>query len=534
MYVKCCVPGCTSRREHVLLHKFPKSKKRVQKWLDFINCDALRQLPMIDLMGRSVCHKHFEKRFVSQKSHLLCTAYPTLFSDSEMTSGIPLKQVKETVNPLEEHRYVKRIHEDHNYFNQDSHDSVISKQTGENIPPTNENQEDTICDEKTDKSKHKRRRYSNVSQNLRSTSPDKTSDNESSEINNSATATNTVDIQYVMNDLPGSDNFSYSVEGVIIDNILSPVQMLDDFNAKLNSLPVFDPSNKQLRIDDWIDKMEEFAVLYEWSDEQLLDYAIPKLSGLAKIWYDSICSLDYNWLKCKKELLKQFPAYDNYAQILREMLETKAALKESLELYYQDKIKLLNRCDITGKKAVDCLLDGIEDKELLYRAQVACYSEPEELLDFFKSVKIKDPNFQYNLLEIPMDNSETLNNPNQLNLPETPNEKCIVPIAVNCHPTSCCVDFNSHNTLIRVTDFIELDIPYSTDDLPLLYGLDGFLIEPLGKAIVDIQVQTVKTSIEVFIVADELLNYPILLGRNFIEQAGVLMVKTDERMWTGY
>ncbi|KAI8437110.1 hypothetical protein MSG28_010461 [Choristoneura fumiferana] len=36
-----------------------------------------------------ICQKHFEKRFISSKSRLLVAAYPSLFTEDEISSGIP-------------------------------------------------------------------------------------------------------------------------------------------------------------------------------------------------------------------------------------------------------------------------------------------------------------------------------------------------------------------------------------------------------------------------------------------------------------
>lgn len=41
-YNKCCVPGCSSTRQDVKLHKFPNSEKGRNKWLKKLKCDKLR------------------------------------------------------------------------------------------------------------------------------------------------------------------------------------------------------------------------------------------------------------------------------------------------------------------------------------------------------------------------------------------------------------------------------------------------------------------------------------------------------------
>lgn len=69
-----------------------------------------------------------------------------------------------------------------------------------------------------------------------------------------------------------------------------------------------------------------------------------------------------------------------------EMLDRKMKLGESVDDYYYDKITLLNACDIKSKKAVDCLIHGIEDRMIRSGASSARLSDPEDLLKFLKDL----------------------------------------------------------------------------------------------------------------------------------------------------
>lgn len=92
MYNQCCVVSCASRRQDVSFHMFPKSEIGLKKWLEIINCERLRSLSFDNLRKQFVCIKHFEKRFIAStgvRTRLLHGAYPTLFTDSEISSGIP-------------------------------------------------------------------------------------------------------------------------------------------------------------------------------------------------------------------------------------------------------------------------------------------------------------------------------------------------------------------------------------------------------------------------------------------------------------
>ncbi|KAI5633292.1 THAP domain-containing protein [Phthorimaea operculella] len=122
MYHKCCIVNCGSRkRRDINLYKFPKNETSTKKWLNFINCPKLFTLSFEVLRNYHVCKKHFEPRFFSSshsRSRLYTTAYPTLFTDEEIATGIPQSNlVSEGLksNGLDHAYAIKRQHEDHSY-----------------------------------------------------------------------------------------------------------------------------------------------------------------------------------------------------------------------------------------------------------------------------------------------------------------------------------------------------------------------------------------------------------------------------------
>lgn len=154
-----------------------------------------------------------------------------------------------------------------------------------------------------------------------------------------------------------------------------------------NVIPEFDPMFKGQTINMWLNKVEECAKLYRWGDDQIIHYALPKLTGIARSWYQALPSISFSWPEWKIKLLDTFPSSDDYAELLTEMLAKRAKYNDSLELYFYEKVNLLNRCEIFGKRAVDCLLYGIEDRSLRLGAKAAKCQEPEEVLNYFQSIK---------------------------------------------------------------------------------------------------------------------------------------------------
>ncbi|KAL0810525.1 hypothetical protein ABMA28_010646 [Loxostege sticticalis] len=427
--------------------------------------------------------------------------------------------------------------------------------------------------------RHKRKRRETVSHSSCTNSMDSLDKNSDTKISDKNT-----------NCPVDSNNFSIKDVMDLIKSLPSSTnQSQNHYSMSTNALPEFDPSNKEQTVDSWINKVEECASLYNWSETQLLHYALPKLAGLAKVWYNGLRSLKFNWAEWKQQLTTQFPTVENFAQILHEMLNRKVKPNEPLETYYYHKVNLLNRCDISGKRAVDCILDGVDDKGLRLGAQAANYLQPEELLSFFKTIKMDDfkinrpafikrrsdgasdtvkPNvlrcFNCNEVGHPsfkctkplltcsickrlghisvnckrlsknsQEVSRSVENDkkvSEIKIAGNLDEKYILPVAVNEKPMTCYVDLGSQSTLIRYSNFKELGIAHNQNDLPSLKGFGNSLIEPIGKAVVRIQVQSVKALVEVLVVPDELLKHPILLGHTFTEQAGVVIIKTDEHL----
>ncbi|CAK1603777.1 unnamed protein product [Parnassius mnemosyne] len=154
-----------------------------------------------------------------------------------------------------------------------------------------------------------------------------------------------------------------------------------------NVIPEFDPSNRAQSIECWLRKVNECAAIYGWDSKQIVHFSLQKLVGLAKRWFESLPSVAFTWDEWQAKLRKAFPSEENYGRLLEEMLKRTSRNDESLREYFYDKLSLLNRCDIIGKKAVDCIIYGISDRSIRNGAQTLNSHEPEDLLNYLASQK---------------------------------------------------------------------------------------------------------------------------------------------------
>lgn len=74
----------------------------------------------------------------------------------------------------------------------------------------------------------------------------------------------------------------------------SASQQLQKIDHK-NILPDFDPSTKSQRMDVWLKKVNECASVYGWDERTTIHFAMQKLQGLAKTWYESLNTILYTW-----------------------------------------------------------------------------------------------------------------------------------------------------------------------------------------------------------------------------------------------
>lgn len=164
------------------------------------------------------------------------------------------------------------------------------------------------------------------------------------------------------------------------------------FEGAQNVIPDFDPDANTQSAAEWLRKVNQTAVIYGWSHKQIVYYAIPKLAGYAKKWYQSLSSVNLNWRQWQRRIMKTFPDDRNYADRLYEMLERKSKRDECLEEYYHDKARLVKMCGIAGRDAVDCIINGIFDHSVRLNAQGSNFKQPIQLLKYLRRITKKTNN----------------------------------------------------------------------------------------------------------------------------------------------
>ncbi|CAH2016886.1 unnamed protein product, partial [Acanthoscelides obtectus] len=151
-------------------------------------------------------------------------------------------------------------------------------------------------------------------------------------------------------------------------------------------IPEFCPENENLSAAKWLEKIDQLKNINRWDDVTTIYHMQSRLGGMGRTWYHSLNSLNYTWLEWKELIIKTFPDHIDYAKALRKMLEKTKSHNESMTAYYFSKMELIRTCQIVGKNAVSCLIDGITDINIQNAARAGRYEIPETLFEQYLSM----------------------------------------------------------------------------------------------------------------------------------------------------
>ncbi|KAJ8917302.1 hypothetical protein NQ315_002320 [Exocentrus adspersus] len=158
-------------------------------------------------------------------------------------------------------------------------------------------------------------------------------------------------------------------------------------------------------------------------------------------------------------------------------------------------MELLQLCEITGKKAVSCIIDGLNDPATQNSARAGRYSTPESLYEEYLS---------------------TLN--------ERRRERFVNGTIVEGY-----IDTGNEAILLRqdLAEQLALEVLPCT---VLLKGYAGGSVRAIGSATVTIDIQNVEITAEVLVVPNEVQKVPILVGQPYVNHPNVVMIVHNEEL----
>ncbi|KAG5877691.1 hypothetical protein JTB14_003845 [Gonioctena quinquepunctata] len=121
-------------------------------------------------------------------------------------------------------------------------------------------------------------------------------------------------------------------------------------SIKSDCIPEFNPENENLSALKWLQKIDQLKDVNGWNYVTTIYHMQSRLSD-----------------------------HVDYATVLRKMLNRTKQVDETMTNYYFSKMELLRTCQISGRHAVSCLIDGITDVTAQNGARAGRYVTPEAL-----------------------------------------------------------------------------------------------------------------------------------------------------------
>lgn len=338
-------------------------------------------------------------------------------------------------------------------------------------------------------------------------------------------------------------------------------------DAGLQSVPIFDPARENLTVGAWINKIEQLAAMYNWTEATVIQAATTRLAGYAQVWFNSLIDVNNSWIEWKRLLTRAFPEETDYANSLRKMLARRKEPNEDLLKYYYEKLALITATGTNGARAVNLLLDGISDATIQHAAKVAKFQEPEDLLVYFKTVKTsvgtvdqrkdklykKEPrkpvqtaNYKdftprcyrcnqrgHIRTNCPMKgnrNTETVKALTTNGKKVNGNSKYFVMVKLNGHDVHAFIDFGATVMTINKSTVLRMKLNILLSRIKIK-GFGGGIVETIGKTEdLLLEISGIALKLSFCVVEDVYQTIPLIIGHPFTENPNVMVIKDSETL----
>ena len=151
------------------------------------------------------------------------------------------------------------------------------------------------------------------------------------------------------------------------------------------------PFNEPMEPLTWLNEFEDTADGYSWDDEMKFKKVFSCLEGASKQWYsnEKRTDPDFNWIKFKKGLLKNFrntcnPLFSD--EIIQERVMSE---EETLNSYWQDKINLISIYypEMPVRSQISALFRGLEPELRKKIKDKYIEKTPTKLKDMYEMAK---------------------------------------------------------------------------------------------------------------------------------------------------
>lgn len=183
----------------------------------------------------------------------------------------------------------------------------------------------------------------------------------------------------------GSESF-YSLSQALIQGINKIANNSNNRSGVINNniIEEFNPVDKDIR--EWLNAVDEFSQINNWSDQITCHLALSKLRGPAETWYRGLPTRLFTWTEWKELLLENFiPKRDLYSD-MKKMLSCVPKPNQSLYEYAFNKLSLINRMKIPLSDAdkVNLIMGDIKNNQIRFSVETSEITNPAKLARYLK------------------------------------------------------------------------------------------------------------------------------------------------------
>lgn len=159
-----------------------------------------------------------------------------------------------------------------------------------------------------------------------------------------------------------------------------PLFVTNNVKDIMSILPSFDPADKSITSNKFIQRVEQLRQSYGWEDKILLFAVQTKLQGVAKLWIDSAAVVYTSWGQFVNAFLTEFPTIINVAEIHMKLMNMRRSFEESPETFYYKVLSVARNGNLDDQSVIKYVINGINDDDLKKVLSVMNFSSCCELL----------------------------------------------------------------------------------------------------------------------------------------------------------
>lgn len=343
-------------------------------------------------------------------------------------------------------------------------------------------------------------------------------------------------------------------------------------------IPAYDPVKEESSIENWVRRVDELAEQFAWDDRCIMRLVATRLCGHARQWYDTRTRTTVTWGETKVALMAQFRRAMPFSRLLREAVLYEAQPGQTLGDYCFQKTDKIRRLDInlSEEKIIDMVIDGVPDKGIARTMRVAKYADANELYAAMRAIGTMPANEDKKIqrrVQQPLASSSTgearhvakcfkcgqlghkktecprielrchrckklghraqecqQKEVNTLQFSQSSSNIYQVNIRVNGRKVGSLIDTGSARTLLHSSVAERLLLKIKTVEDLVFRGFAGRSVILNQIAPITVRIQNVIADVDSVIIPDEYTTYDIILGRDFLQQNHVIMIKRGKQL----